>query len=226
MDEAPSTSTASLAADRDILQCAQFSTALGVTGASMTVFGDNYQSTICASDSTAARGDALQLELGEGPHWEALSTGLPVLAPDLARSESWPLFASGAREIGMAAAYAFPMTMGAVVVGAVDLYCDRVQILDARQIALGRSMASRSAIGAVRQATLSANSDTSSEHHMGPALRREVHQATGMIQAQLGTTATVAFARLRAHAFSSGRAIEDISRDVVARQLDFSTLAD
>lgn len=202
--------------------------ALHITGASVTVFGQGvHQSTVCVSDPVAARGDALQLELGEGPHWEARRTGLPVLCPNLtANAVAWPAFALAASEIGMAAVFAIPITMGAVNVGAVDLYSSTARRLDAHHVSLASAMASRLAATAVRSATQSADDPVSTENGMAPALRREVHQATGMIQAQLDVTATEAFARLRAHAFSSGRAMDEIAAAVVARQLNFSELPD
>jgi hypothetical protein len=85
-------------------------------------------------------------------------------------------------------------------------------------------MANQAAAPAVRYAVLSAANPLSTEHEMAPALRREVHQATGMVQAQLDVSATEAFARLRAHAYRTDRPIEDVARDVVSRRLDFSTL--
>ena len=61
---------------------------------------------------------------------------------------------------------------------------------------------------------------------MAPALRREVHQATGMIIAQLDATPTEAFSRLRAYAFASGRSVGDVAADVVHRRLNFAELPD
>ena len=46
-----------------------------------------------------------------------------------------------------------------------------------------------------------------------------VHQATGMIAAQLDATPADALARLRATAFQSGRSIYDIAQDVVERRV-------
>jgi len=209
--------------------CSDISTALQLSGGSITVFGHDYhQSTICATDPLAVRVDSLQLELGEGPRWQTQSTGKQVLVPDLASDEhrDWPLFAVAARELGIASVFSFPMRMGAAVVGSVDLYSRTRYHLDPHQVSLGLSMASRAAPTAVHHATESANDPISAEHTMAPALRREVHQATGMIQAQLDVSATEAFARLRAYAFSSGRSIDDIARDVVGRRLDFSNLPD
>lgn len=228
MNEAPPPHLATLGDSRDDL-CSRFLTALGVHGASVTVFGLNgQQSTVCASDSTAERADALQLELGEGPHWETLTTRAPVLCPDLRAADhlAWPMFTTAARQLGIAALYAFPITLGAVTVGAVDLHSTTARRLDDREVALAWSLAGGIAAAAVRRATASANDPHAVEDSAAPALRREVHQATGMIQAQLDCTATEAFARLRAYAFATGRAIDDIARRVVGRTLDFSALDD
>ena len=209
--------------------CSEIYAALDLSGASITVFGlDSQQSTVCATDRIALRADALQIELGEGPRWQVRHTGKPAIVPDLASSlhVAWPMFTLAARELGIGATFSFPMSMGTVVVGSVDLYSVRTKLLNPNQISLGLSLAGRAASAAAHFATDSANDPDSTEHTMAPALRREVHQATGMIQAQLDATATEAFARLRSHAFSTGRSIDDVARDVVGRTLDFSTLLD
>ena len=38
------------------------------------------------------------------------------------------------------------------------------------------------------------------------------------------TDAAEAFSRLRAHAYSTGRSVHDVARDVVTRELDFAVL--
>jgi hypothetical protein len=209
--------------------CGSFVDALFVSGASIAIFGrDGRQSTICATGPIAARGETLQFELGEGPHWEALATGVPVLCPDLCAGtqSEWPVFRAAAQEIGMGAVFAFPMKMGAVTIGAVDLYCAKPRRLDTHQVSLATSMAARSAASAVREAMRTAEEGFSGEHERAPALRREVHQATGMIQAQLDTTATDAFAQLRAHAFATGISIDQIAREVIGRRLTFPPALD
>jgi len=49
-----------------------------------------------------------------------------------------------------------------------------------------------------------------------------VHQATGMISVQLGGTLVEAADRLAAEAATSGRTVEDIAADVVARKTTFA----
>ncbi len=48
-----------------------------------------------------------------------------------------------------------------------------------------------------------------------------IHQATGMIAAQLDDTVANAQARLRAAAFTSGRSMYGIAQDVVERRVWF-----
>lgn len=47
-----------------------------------------------------------------------------------------------------------------------------------------------------------------------------------MVLVQLGTNATDAFARIRAYAYSHGRTVDDVARDVVLRKVDFRTFGD
>ena len=54
------------------------------------------------------------------------------------------------------------------------------------------------------------------------AQRTEVHQAAGLIVAQLGIPGQDAFVRLRAHAFATRRPLAEVARDVVAHRLVFT----
>jgi hypothetical protein len=52
--------------------------------------------------------------------------------------------------------------------------------------------------------------------------RREVHQATGMVLAQLGVAAADALLIIRGHAFARGRTVREVSADIVARRIDIA----
>ena len=56
--------------------------------------------------------------------------------------------------------------------------------------------------------------------------RAEVHQATGMVVAQLGVPEADALALLRAHAFSHDQSVADTAHAVIDRQLTFSANPD
>ncbi|MET4705642.1 GAF and ANTAR domain-containing protein [Frigoribacterium sp. UYMn621] len=207
--------------------CRPFVDLLPVSGVAISVIGTlARRMTVCSSDTVAAQLEGLQFDLGEGPQWEVMKTGHPVLSPDLSlqRTSNWPVFGAAAAGLGVAAIFAFPIAVGAVTVGVVDLYRTTPGVLDGLMVSLARSLADQVATPAVKAAISSAEQDHAPESAGAPTMRREVHQATGMIIAQLQISAPAAFSLLRGHAFASGRSVEDVAADVVARLLDFRQL--
>jgi hypothetical protein len=214
--------------ERTTSLCAPFVAALPVSGASVSVLaGIGVQSTVCASDATAARLDELQFDLGEGPCWDALSTREPILHADLHTDGPgiWPLFANAVHENSstgnVRALYAFPLFVGSLGIGAVDLYASTIAPLEAEQITDATELASLASWQVLRRIL----ADNATDDLGGPSVnnRREVHQATGMVLAQLGISATDAALLLRAHAYSSGRSVAEVANDIVERRLDFAT---
>lgn len=204
--------------------CAPFVQQLPVSGASICVIGaGGHQSTVCTSDVMTEKLDQLQFDLGEGPRWEVMRTGSAVLCPDV-RADAhphWPVFGAAAGALGVGALFAFPIMMGAVRLGVVDLYRTEAGGLDRdtrrRAIVLARMVAARAVSDAVR----TADHPDAVPEQASAALRREVHQATGMILIQLNTTATDAFALLRSYAFTTNRTVAALAHDVVTGLIDF-----
>lgn len=217
----------SLAHERKTSLCDPFLAILPVVGASVSILaGPASQSTVCASNSTAARLDEIQFDLGEGPCWDALSTRRPVLTDDVAHHASgvWPMFAEAvrtdARTSSVKGLYTFPLTVGSLDIGAVDLYATSKGSLRSDEVSDASALADVAAWQVLRKIL--------ADHELedGPAVtgysRREVHQATGMILAQLDISASDAELLLRAHAFATGRPVREVANDVVERRLDFS----
>ena len=222
----PSTEGTAVTADPADL-CQPFIGGLDVTGVSIAVFGPHGgESTICSSDTVAARIDELQFELGEGPQWATLKTGTPTFIPDVPDDPhaGWPMFGASMRTLDVGALFVFPLFMGAVTVGAVGLYRRTTGGLSPQDLDRAVSLASAVAGIAVRHAVAGAGDDIATESVMAPAMRREVHQATGMILVQLDVTATIAYSRLKAYAFATGRTVQEIAHDVVTGQLSFRFL--
>lgn len=192
---------------------------LPVAGASVSVVAGPGQSTLGVTDSTAAKLEQLQFDLGEGPHWEALRSGREVLIPDVREQRSaWPVFAAEVGALEIRAVFAFPLNLGAVTVGVIDLYASAATLLSPGDVATARSLTTVAADAAVRLAARAAHEEEPPEGAWAPELRRVVHQATGMLLVQLGVTATEAFATLRARAYASGVPLESVAQDVVARR--------
>lgn len=203
--------------------CSPFVGAVGVGGAAISTLGRPLGSqTVCASSSIAARIDEIQIDLGEGPCWEALRTRVPVMEPDLQRGagSGWPGAREALRALDIGALYAFPLFVGDLGVGSVDLYSH-----DARQLSRD-AVADVTVLAAVASRHLLRRAldelDNGDEGIAdGPYSRREMHQASGMVAAQLSIGVDDALLVLRGRAFSTGRSVSEVAADVVARRLDF-----
>ena len=205
--------------------CRPFLRVLPITGAAVSTLGAPFGTeTLCASDSHAARIDELQFDLGEGPCWDALATRRPVLAPDLHGTvpSSWPVFLQAIGDAPVGALYAFPLALGSLEIGAVDLYAERPGTLSEAQITDALALAGMVALQVLRR-TLSAQPVTEDAEAGDGYSRRVVHQATGMILAQLGLSAADALLVIRGHAFSHERSVREVAADIVARRLEFSS---
>lgn len=207
--------------------CDPFVTLLPISGASVCVIGLNgSQSTVCASDALALQIDGLQFELGEGPHWSAFKDARPVLVEDVQKDHGarWPVLGHALKEIEVGALFAIPLLVGAVVVGVVDLYRATPGWLRPRDLHRAVSLAASVAVPAVHSAVRDAERERPTNTATAPALRREVHQATGMIVVQLDLSPADAFQQLKVEAFLTGRPVHEIARDVVARKIDLGRL--
>jgi hypothetical protein len=203
--------------------CEPFLRVFDVNGAAVSTLGEPFGTeTVCASGEQAARRDEIQIDLGEGPCWQALAHREAVLEPDLENTTttSWPLALGALQETGLGAVFAFPLVVAGIDVGAIDLYFDVPTALTEQQIADATMLSMVLARQVFHRAV------HASEH--GDAVsdtfsRREVHQATGMVLAQMHSTSGDALLILRGHAFASGRTVLDVAADVIDRRLDFST---
>jgi hypothetical protein len=201
---------------------------LGVTGAgiSMLTKSGNH-GVICATDDVSSRIEDLQLTLGEGPCIDAVGSGTPVLVSDLQDTDDvltqrWPAFTEGAGEAGVRAVFAFPLRIGAISVGAMDLYRDEPGELAAFEFPHALMAADAAAHALLHLDSLpDGMADTTADFRT--AFHPQVNQATGMVQVQLGVPTDEAFVLLRARAFATGRTLVELAADVVNRRIRFST---
>ena len=195
-----------------------------VTGTGIMLMDDADNGTpLGVSDDAAAAVEDLQFTLGEGPGIDAHVRGRPVLGPRLDDpfDGRWPTFAPAAVDAGAVAAFAFPLRVGAIRLGSLDLYRDRRGDLTAAQLADAVTIADLVTGTILTVQEGAADDDLAAEINHPGDLRTEVHQASGMISSQLNISVQSALLRLRAYAYSEGISISDAARDVVTRQLRF-----
>ncbi len=120
----------------------------------------------------------------------------------------------------MRAIFAFPLRVGAIRVGVLDLYRDTPGLLTA--VDLTDALAFGDAATVVVLDLQDHNGHGGSAALSGPIdSQAEVHQATGMITIQLGISLAEALLRLRAHAYATDQTVSAVAADVVNRRLSF-----
>lgn len=174
--------------------------------------------TISASDDVAVRIIETQLDAGEGPCWDAVRTQSAVLIPrlDEVPNGQWPVFIRAITGFPVQAIYSFPLTIGALRIGAVDLYAESRNALTPSAVVDATGLAAGAASEVLEYALRHRDDEPTDD---GPFSRREVHQATGMVIAQLRVPATEALLLIRAHAYASGRPVREIAADITSRRL-------
>lgn len=202
--------------------CGAAAEELSASGVGLTVRATNgIYGMATASDPATERIEELQLTFGEGPCVDAFATSRPVLIPDLAADamRRWPVYAPAVHDAGVRAVFAFPLQVGAVRLGALDVFRTRIGTLSRTELGHALVYADRAT------ATLLNGQEHATDDADGldDALdnRIELFQAQGMITIQLGVGLTEALTRIRAYAYAHDRRLSDVAADIVARRLHF-----
>jgi hypothetical protein len=200
---------------------APFLDVLPVTGATVATLGDLLGTeTLSATDDRAARLDELQFDLGEGPCWDALRLLRPVLEPDVNNPHhTWPAFSPALREHQVSSIFAFPLVVGSLRIGAIDLYSLEPVTLRESQTRQATALAEVIGRKVLRNALATVDVE---EHPVNAYSRRLIHQATGMVLAQLDLTADDARLVIHGHAFAVGKTMKEVAQDVLEGRLSFS----
>jgi len=200
--------------------------ALPVTGVSVATMGRLLRTeTVSASDATAARLDELQFDLGEGPCWDAVAERRPVLEGSIrgAARRTWPAFSRALLDHeGVEALFAFPLLLGPLALGAMDLWCDRPGDLPDVSARRASTLADDVSRHLLRRAVRDVADDQAEEVRVDKYSRRRVHQATGVVLAQADVSAEDAELLLRGHAFAKGVSMTEIADDVLEGRLSFA----
>lgn len=195
-----------------------------MTGAGlMLMSGDVPRGSVCTTNDVSARIEQWQDAFGEGPCVDAYRESRPVLEPNLAHPATlrWLAFAPPAVDAGVQAVFGFPLQVGAVRLGALNLYCDRSGSLTVEQYADALVMADVAAQALLAMQANASPGQLAAELEASSDFQTVVHQATGMVAAQLGASVGQALIRLRAHAFGNDRPLVEVAAAVVERSLRF-----
>jgi hypothetical protein len=182
-----------------------------------------------ATSAVTARLEQYAFTIGEGPCTDVLRGHAPLMEADLhspSAGDRWPAWSRAADESRIRSVTAFPIRAGAITAGVLTLYSGSVCTLNAARYLVALRLADLAFVGLLDlMAGLVHSADDlgSDEDSVTDLLRADVHRAAGMVMGQAGIPIDQALARLRAHAYSSGRPISEVAADVLARRLRFES---
>ncbi|CAL9511136.1 hypothetical protein SUDANB145_03620 [Streptomyces sp. enrichment culture] len=197
---------------------------LPLSGASASLRSDGVPVPLCASGERAGRVAEIQATLGDGPCVHAAQTGAPVLVRDVTaepEAARWPVYAQQAAAAGVRAVYALPLGSDSVCLGTLDLYRDTPGGLSGEELRTARLVA-----GVMTMALMALPHEEDDDGPPGGLSwlnglttgHDRIHQAVGMIMAQLGVGSDEALARLRGDAFARGRTVQEAAQDVITHR--------
>ena len=204
--------------------CAVAKDVIGVSGAGvMLMLGDTQLGSLCTTNAVSTLIEELQFTLGEGPCVDAHIQSQAVLEPNLTEPTTprWLAFSPQAVDAGVRAVFAFPLRVGTVALGALDLYRDSPGPLSDDQHADALVMAGVVAKWVLGVQAKAAPGAVAEELEQDADFQFVVHEAAGAVSVQLGVDVTEALVRLRAYAFVNDRLLRDVAQDVVTRRLRF-----
>jgi hypothetical protein len=199
--------------------CADIS---GMSGAGILLMdGEVQKGSVCSSNEVSALIEELQYTLGEGPCVDAYRSDRPVIEPDLAAPSTprWLAFTPPAVEAGARAIFGFPLQVGGIRIGALNLYRDRPGPLSEEQYDDALVLAGVAAQTVLAMQVQAPPGMLAAQLDEGADFRLVVHQAAGMVSVQLGVSVGEALVRLRAYAFANDRLLTEVAEAVVGLHL-------
>jgi hypothetical protein len=206
---------------------------LPVAGAALHLLPGSVPTDVVAASSPAwHRIGELVGVLEDAPCLEAARTLRPVLVDDLHRDRHrWPAYAHALAGRDVGAVFSFPLRVGAVRLGVLDLYAGAPGPLRAPDLALAEAFAQVATatllLGARwpgsrldARTRLGADVPEAAVAPLVPLPRPAIPQAQGMVMVLLEVDLDDALALLRARAFALGRPLADLAQDIVDGAVD------
>jgi hypothetical protein len=199
---------------------------LPVDGAGLSVLigGSRRRAPLGASDEIAGRAERLQFTVGSGPCLQAQHIRQPVFVVEDDLRRRWPAFHDLlVGQTPYRAIVALPLRNALTGMGALDLYfrdSADVAALDVFAAVTAGDLVTQRLSEAAVWSDWSAESGPGVLHSPAAVRRAVVWQAIGRTSLALDTAEPEALAVLRAHAYATGRTVDDLAADVVDGRAD------
>ena len=162
----------------------------------------------------------MQLQAGQGPCVEAVTTGKVVSVDDLEHiEERWPLFAADARKSGYSSIHSIPMRLRDTTIGSLNLFSDRVGHLNDEDAMAAQALADVATIGILQHRIAEEAEIAQAQLQSALDSRVTIEQAKGYLAHTQGIDMDAAFTRIRSHARSTQRRLRDVAAEVITGRL-------
>ncbi len=195
---------------------------LGVSAAGVMLASPAGRLGLVASSSEAMRLlELFELQAQEGPCMDAFRTGQRVEHENLvAGAGRWPLFASAAVKAGFGSAFALPLRLREVTIGALNLLSVSAAPMDEADVIVARAFADLAAVS-ITQHRADAEAQRLNDQLSGALTSRVViEQAKGVISERAGIDLVEAFSRLRTYARDGNRRLTDVAQAAIDGTLE------
>jgi GAF domain-containing protein len=195
---------------------------LGVSAAGVMLASPEGGLGLVASSSEAMRlVELFELQAEEGPCLEAFRTGERVEHENLAAgSGRWPSFAAAAAEAGFRSAFALPLRLRDVTIGALNLFSVTHTPMNEADVIVARAFADLATLSIVQHRATAESQRLNEQLASALTSRVVIEQAKGVISERAGVDMAEAFARLRHYARGGNRRLTDVAEAAVDGTLD------
>ncbi|GIH93054.1 hypothetical protein Psi01_36840 [Planobispora siamensis] len=200
----------------------QAASVAGVCGASATVLHAGNDPLLVASYPELGEIAELELELHEGPTWDALAHDAPLHVADALRESRWPGFCEAMTRRGVRSCVAAVASLQGTTT-AVTLYGLRPGVPGPAHGALATAFARQAALLSIGFDVRDRGQRTVEELRKILASRWPIEQAKGMIMQALACDADEAFAELRRTSQNSHLKLREVARMLINRDLGQKT---
>ncbi len=195
---------------------------LGVSAAGVMLASPEGRLELVASSSEAMRMlELFELQAQEGPCLDAFRSGQPAEHENLqAGAGRWPSFSAAALQAGFRSAFALPLRLREVTIGALNLLGGSQAPMDEADVIVARAFADLAALSIVQHRAVAEAQLLNEQLSAALTSRVVIEQAKGVLSERAGVGLAEAFSRLRGYARNHNLRLTDVAEAAINGTLD------
>ncbi|MCU1641323.1 MAG: transcriptional regulator [Nocardia sp.] len=180
---------------------------------------------LASSTEQAAMLELYQIQTSEGPCWDCVHSGEPVLVADLTEAaDRWPKFVPQALNEGFAAVHAIPMRLRHETIGALNLFGCTPEPMHEQDVRVAQALADTATIGILQERAIH-RSEILTEQLQGALVNRvTIEQAKGVLAQAGNLDMDQAFQALRSYGRRRSTRLTEVARQLTTGEIRPTTV--